>query len=138
MYKVLVVDDDAVVLGTLRDIFATREFEVTTAASAAKAIETVAAQAFDLVVTDMRMETDTAGFEVVHAAKSQSYPPAVAILSAFPIPATEWRGGGADAFFMKGGGIFRMLDDLEALARINRAKRPISEGLPEKRKRQAG
>jgi len=63
----------------------------------------------------MRMEHETAGFEVVRHAKSGEHRPVVIILSAYPIPVSEWRSAGADGMFMKGGGIFRMLDDIERL-----------------------
>jgi CheY-like chemotaxis protein len=90
-----------------------RKFEVTTAVSAADALAALATHAFDLVVTDMRMETDFAGYEVVRGASGAAQHPVVIILSAYPIPPNEWRAAGADAAFMKGGGVMRMLDDIE-------------------------
>jgi hypothetical protein len=45
----------------------------------------------------------------------------IIVLSAYPIPASEWRKAGADAAYMKGGGIFRILDDIERLL-IRRSK----------------
>ena len=116
-FRTLLVDDDSTVLKTLKGIFETRDFLVSTAISAGQAVTTLGEQSFDLVVTDMRMETETAGFEVVRCAKSKDEPPVVIILSAYPIPASDWRHAGADAMFMKGGGIFRILDDIEGLLR---------------------
>ncbi len=124
---VLLVDDDAGVLRSLKIMFEAHDFSVCTASSAAEAIRTMAERTFDLIVTDMRMETRSAGYEVIRAAKARPNMPAVAILSAFPIPATEWRKAGADTMFMKGFGISRMLDDLRRLA--TRRKRS-STGLP--------
>jgi CheY-like chemotaxis protein len=114
-FTTLLVDDDSAILETLKSIFETRGFQVCTAASAGEALSTLQARSFDLVVTDMRMESASSGFEVVRCAKSADPRPVVIILSAFPIPATEWRNAGADAMFMKGGGIFRILDDIERL-----------------------
>jgi ActR/RegA family two-component response regulator len=114
-FTALLVDDDATILKTLKSVFETRDFDVSTAKSASEAVSTMARLSFDLVVTDMRMETDTSGFEVVRHAKSTTNSPVVVILSAYPIPATEWRKAGADAMFIKGGGIFRILDDIERL-----------------------
>jgi DNA-binding response OmpR family regulator len=114
-FTALLVDDDSAILSTLKSVFEMRGFEVSTASSAAEAAATLAGFSFDLVVTDMRMETDTAGFDVVRHAKSKANHPVVVILSAFPIPYTEWRNAGVDAMFMKGGGIFRILDDIERL-----------------------
>jgi DNA-binding response OmpR family regulator len=114
-YTALLVDDDNMVLKTLQGVFKTRNFEVSTAVSASEAQKLLAQSCFDLVVTDMRMESETSGFEVVREAKLATNHPVVVILSAYPIPATEWREAGADAMFMKGGGIFRILDDIEKL-----------------------
>lgn len=114
-FTALLVDDDSIILKTLKSVFETRDFNVSTAVSSTDAAHTLASMTFDLVVTDMRMETETAGFEVVRRAKSGSTKPVVIILSAYPIPTAEWRVAGADAMFLKGGGIFRMLDDIERL-----------------------
>ncbi len=114
-FTALLVDDDTAVLSTLKAVFQSRGFDVSTAVSASEAISTLAKLSFDLVVTDMRMETDISGFEVVRHAKSTTSSPVVVILSAYPIPATEWHNAGADAMFVKGGGIFRILDDIEQL-----------------------
>ncbi len=121
-FTTLLVDDDSTILTTLKSVFETRDFLVSTAISAGDAVTTLGQQSFDLVVTDMRMETETAGFEVVRCAKSKGDKPVVIILSAYPIPATDWRKAGAD---MKGGGIFRILDDIERLLRTH-AKLPAT------------
>jgi CheY-like chemotaxis protein len=125
-FTALLVDDDATVLETLKSVFETRDFEVSTAASAKEAISGMTARTFDLVVTDMRMETETAGFDVVHHATSAAIRPVIIVLSAYPIPSQEWRGAGADASFMKGGGIFRILDDIEKLLRGRSYRRPAA------------
>jgi len=114
-FTALLVDDDAMVLQTIKTVFEKRQFVVSTAVSAAQALSVLEQQSFDLVVTDMRMETDTAGFEVVRRAKAISHPPVAVILSAFPIPAFDWRDAGADAMYVKGGGVFRILDEIEQL-----------------------
>ncbi len=115
MYKALIVDDDQAVLKTLKLLFEARDFDVSTEPSASDAISALATAAFDLVVTDMRMETETAGFDVVRSAKDQPNKPVIVILSAYPIPAPEWRNAGADAMFIKGGGAFSMIDDIERI-----------------------
>jgi CheY-like chemotaxis protein len=122
-FSALLVDDDSTILTTLRGVFETRGFHVSTANSAGEAVRILARDSFDLVLTDMRMETETSGFEVVRCAKSTTDRPVVIILSAYPIPAREWRNAGADGMFMKGGGIFRILEDIERLLRTH-AKLP--------------
>lgn len=113
--RLLIVDDDSAVLRSLKSVFETRSFQVSTASSAAEALRVLGEGCFDLVVTDMRMEKQTSGYDVIRAARQQAPRPMVVVLSAFPIPSSEWRAGGADAMFMKGGGVFRMLDDIEQL-----------------------
>ncbi len=132
--SVLLVDDDPPVLQTLKTVFETRDFNVATAISARDAVLSLGQGSFDLVVTDMRMETPTSGLEVVRTAKEHPDHPVVVILTAFPIPAPEWRAAGADALFVKGGGIVRILDDLEQLLKTRQPKAPsrISEAASEK------
>ncbi len=113
--QMLLVDDDLAVLRSLKAIFETRDFEVQTATSAREAGASLERQPFDLVITDMRMESETAGYDVVRRAKCQVRKPAVMILSAYPIPPEDWRRAGADAMFMKGGSAVRMLDEIERL-----------------------
>ncbi len=128
---ILIVDDEPVVLSTLRDVFETRDFAASVAGSAAEALRALNDTRFDAVVTDMRMETHTSGYEVIRAAKAQPHQPVAVILSAFPIPATEWRAAGADAMFLKGSSLRRMLDDIEQLlANRRREQRTVR---PERR-----
>jgi CheY-like chemotaxis protein len=122
-FTALLVDDDAAVLQTLKSVFETRAFEVSTAVSASEAAREIASHPFDLVVTDMRMETETAGFDVVNQAKAAENNPVIVVLSAYPIPAAEWREAGADAAFMKGGGVFRILDDIERMLHAHVSRR---------------
>lgn len=126
MYKVLLVDDDAAVLKMLRMLFQVRDFEVTTASSAQEAITKLDDASFDLVVTDMRMETTTAGFDVVHSAKTALNRPTIVILSAFPLRATEWRSSGADAMFTKGGNFFEMIEEIERMLKSHRRQKTAS------------
>lgn len=121
MFRALIVDDDRVVLKTLKMLFEARHFDVSAVPSARDAISALATAAFDLVLTDMRMETDTAGFDVLRPAKTQ---PVVVILSAYPIPASEWRNAGADAMFVKGSGSFRFLDEIERLLSAHHSQQP--------------
>jgi DNA-binding response OmpR family regulator len=49
----------------------------------------------------MRMENERAGIEVVRAAREAEYDPAVAMLTAFPLPGEEWEDAGADEMLVK-------------------------------------
>ncbi len=115
MYKALIVDDDAAVLLTLKMLFQARHFEVAAAGSAQEASAKIEAEYFDLVVTDIRMETHTSGFDVVRNAKNRAHSPIVVILSAYPVSPADWCKAGADAMFIKGGSPFAMIDQIERL-----------------------
>jgi CheY-like chemotaxis protein len=78
------------------------KFSVETATSAAEAKQVLTQEKFEMVITDLRMESPSAGFEVVRAADSLTPRPAIAIVTAFPVPSAEWRAAGADALFVKG------------------------------------
>ena len=82
--KILLVDDDATVLLTLKAVLELNQFEVQTASSAAEGIEKLISGEYDMVITDSRMETDDAGFHVIRAARQQHYDPATALLTAYP------------------------------------------------------
>ena len=78
-------------------------YSVSTSASAEDAVHKLRHERFDMVVTDMRMETATSGFEVVRAARKlkEKEHPAIVILSAYGIAEEQWRATGADACLMK-------------------------------------
>lgn len=82
--KILLVDDDATVLLTLKAVLELNQFDVQTASSAAEGIEKLMSGEYDMVITDSRMETDDAGFHVIRAAREQRYNPATALLTAYP------------------------------------------------------
>ncbi len=54
-----------------------------------------------MVITDMRMESDEAGREVIVAARTAAYHPAVALLTAFPVADDDWQDMGADKMLVK-------------------------------------
>ncbi len=116
MYRVLLVDDDATLLRILAQVLEHGGFSVTTA-DCADAARTTLRQSgsFDLVVTDLRMESPTAGFEVVTAAGSLSPRPLIVILTAFPVPPSDWKAAGADALFIKGLNTFQLPRELMGL-----------------------
>jgi CheY-like chemotaxis protein len=70
------------------------------------------------------MESESAGYEVVRAAKLVPGGPAVLILSAFPMPARHWREAGADALLPKPMSLERLLETIESLGRAANKPRP--------------
>lgn len=116
-HTVLLVDDELSVRTMLQAVLETGHYKVTTAVSAADAREKISSQQFDVVVTDMRMETTLSGYDVVRAARRSAHPPVVVILTAFPISEQEWRDEGADAGFSKPVPVATLLQTIEELLR---------------------
>jgi DNA-binding NtrC family response regulator len=100
--RVLIVDDELLILQSFGAILQNEGFEVEAAHSAAAAIAALDSREFDLVITDMAMETKTAGYDVAQAAQRQSYHPEVVIFTGFHIPAAEWKRQGVRELFAKG------------------------------------
>lgn len=113
--RILLVDDELTILLTLKAVLEISGFAVETAASAREAKAKIRANQYQMVITDMRMETESSGLEVVTAAKKAPYQPAVAILTAFPLPGSEWGEGGADKMLVKPMNTHDLLTQLEAL-----------------------
>jgi CheY-like chemotaxis protein len=99
--RILLVDDERSILMTLTAILQKNGFQVMTAASAREAKEKLALHKFDLVITDLKMESDGAGFDVLKAALEQPYKPATLLLTAYPVPQQEWSARGADGLLEK-------------------------------------
>ena len=76
-------------------------FDVDTAASAREGKSKIKLREYQMIITDMRMESDAAGREVIQAARTAPYHPAVALLTAFPIDEDEWQDMGADKMLVK-------------------------------------
>lgn len=112
--RILLVDDELAILLTLKAVLEISGFEVETAASAREAKMKIRAHEYHMVITDMRMESDSAGTEVVAAAKKAAYRPAVAMLTAFPLPGFEGEDL-ADKLLVKPMNTSDLLRQLEAL-----------------------
>lgn len=82
--RILLADDELAILLTLKAILEVNGFEVETASSAREAKDKLRNSTFDMVITDMWMENETSGLDVIRAARRQSYNPATAILTAYP------------------------------------------------------
>ena len=113
--RILLVDDDAAVLLTLKAVLEFNHFEVDTAMSAAEAEKKLRAGVYQMVITDAHMETDDAGFHVLRAAKSQPYNPATALLTAYPPLDGDWRHTKAGSVLVKPIGTEDLIRQIEAL-----------------------
>ncbi len=112
---ILLVDDELAILLTLKAILEMNGFEVETAASAREAKQKLRDGVFAMVITDMRMENETAGFQVIRAAREQAYNPATAILTAYPNLGGEWKSEGAESLLVKPMNTGDLLRQIEAL-----------------------
>jgi DNA-binding response OmpR family regulator len=113
--RILLVDDELAILLTLKAVLELQGFEVETASSAREAKSKLRAHSYHMVITDMRMENDRAGLEVVCAAREAEYSPAIAMLTAFPLPGEEWQNEGADQMLVKPMNTHDLLVQIEAL-----------------------
>ncbi len=113
--RILLVDDELPILLTLKAILEMNGFEVETAASAREAEGKLDRAHFHMVITDMRMEHETAGYDVIRAARRQSYNPATSILTAYPSLGSDWKGQGAQQLLVKPVNTQDLLRQIEAL-----------------------
>lgn len=113
--RILLVDDEAAILLTLKAILEMHGFEVETASSVKEASDRLHGSEFHLVVTDMKMESERAGYDVVSIAKQQPYEPATAILTAFPTLGSEWQSHGAEQLLVKPVGTDELLRQIEVI-----------------------
>ncbi|MGD0470407.1 MAG: response regulator [Terriglobales bacterium] len=128
--RILLVDDDLAVLLTLKAVLELHGFEVETAGSSAEAFARMESGVYQMVISDLRMETEEAGLEVIRTARRQAYDPATALLTAYP-PSGEhwnekhgdgkhrdgedWTGENSDSLLIKPLGTGDLLRQVEAL-----------------------
>ena len=94
--RILLVDDDLAVLLTLKAVLELHGFEVETAGSSAEAFARMESGTYQMVISDLRMETDESGLDVIRAARQQPYNPATALLTAYPPSGDHWEGKTGD------------------------------------------
>ena len=113
--RILLADDEVAILLTLKAILEIHGFDVETAGSAKEAISKLHETSYHMVITDMKMEHEKSGYEVIRAARQTKYDPAVAILTAFPMLGSEWKSEGAQSMLVKPMNTDDLLRQIEAL-----------------------
>lgn len=113
--RILLVDDDLAVLLTLKAVLELHGFEVETASSTAEASSRLETATYQMVISDLRMETEDAGLKVIQAARRQRYDPATALLTAFPPSGEHWEGDHGESLLIKPLGTKDLLRQIEAL-----------------------
>jgi DNA-binding response OmpR family regulator len=122
--RILLVDDEVAVLLTLKAVLEISGFDVDTAASAREGVSKLHTREYHMLITDMRMEHDVAGVEVIKAARSAAYHPAVALLTAFPVAEEDWQEMGADQLLVKPMHTRLLLQQIEDLIASHERKLP--------------
>ena len=120
--RILLVDDEITVLLTLKAVLEISGFDVDTAASAREGKSRIAKREYAMIITDMRMESDAAGVDVIRAARTASYHPAVALLTAFPMSDEDQVSAGADKMLIKPMQTRILLQQIERLLASHEAK----------------
>lgn len=113
--RILLVDDELAILLTMKAILEIHGFDVETAASAKEAISKLKAGSYHMVITDMKMEYDKAGYDVIRAARKTDYNPAVAVLTAYPLLGSDWKTEGAQSMLVKPMNTDDLLRQIEAM-----------------------
>jgi DNA-binding response OmpR family regulator len=128
--RILLVDDEVAVLLTLKAVLEISGFDVDTAASAREGKAKLRKFEYSMVITDMRMESEESGVDVVKAARAAAYQPAVALLTAFPTDDDGWQYTGADKMLVKPMQTRILLQQIEKLLETHEAKKAKATGLP--------
>ncbi len=97
-------------------------FDVDTATSAREGKLRIKKREYEMIITDMRMESDAAGREVIQAARTAPYHPAVALLTAHPLADDDWQDMGADKMLVKPMQTAQLIKQLEKLLDKHAAK----------------
>jgi DNA-binding response OmpR family regulator len=128
--RILLVDDEVAVLLTLKAVLEISGFDVDTAASAREGKSKLRTREYDMVITDMRMENESSGEEVIAAARAAAYQPTIALLTAFPVNDENWQDGGADKLLVKPMQTRVLLQQIEQLFASHEAKRLAGAAAP--------
>ncbi|MEQ1884124.1 MAG: response regulator [Bryobacteraceae bacterium] len=81
--RVLLVDDDPAARLTLKTVLEASGYSVDSAASAAEAVEKLEESEYELVLSDLQMESPQAGLKVLAHARNMDYKPATALLTTY-------------------------------------------------------
>jgi CheY-like chemotaxis protein len=81
--RVLLVDDDPTSRLTLQTVLRAGGYHVDAAASAAEAVGKLEEQEYELVLSDLQMESPEAGLKVLAHARMMDYKPATALVTTY-------------------------------------------------------
>jgi len=81
--RVLLVDDDPTARLTLKTVLEAGGYHVDSAASAAEAVGKLDEREYELVLSDLQMESPEAGLQVIAHARMMDYKPATALITSY-------------------------------------------------------
>jgi DNA-binding response OmpR family regulator len=84
IYRVLLVDDDAVVRGVLKESLESKGFVVVSAGGVTEALKYIATESFDVLITDLHMPNAGDGFTVISAMRHSQPAVITMLVSGFP------------------------------------------------------
>lgn len=90
--RVLLVDDDLASRLTLQTVLEAGGYRVDAAASAAEAVGKLEEQEYELVLSDLQLESPEAGLKVIAHARMMDYKPATALVKAYQNERTHKKG----------------------------------------------
>ena len=128
--RILLVDDEVAVLLTLKAVLEISGFDVDTATSGREGKHKLRSREYHMVISDMRMESEEAGREVIAAARTAPYHPAVALLTAFPVADEDFEQMGADKMLVKPMHTKVLIQQIEKLLASHEAKLKIWSAPP--------
>jgi DNA-binding NtrC family response regulator len=100
--KILIVDDDPIVLASCKRVFEAEAFEVCMVPSAAKALEVMKHTTFDVLLVDVKMPEHD-GMYLMRSVKKQWPKMPIIVMSGYSTPETITEGlqSGAEEFIAK-------------------------------------
>src|SRR5579885_2543563 len=110
--RVLLVDDDPTSRLTLQTVLQAGGYRVDSAASAAEAVGKLDEQEYELVLSDLQMESPQAGLKVLAHARMMDYKPATAIVTTYQNTETRDKG---KQMLIKPGDITDLLGEVASL-----------------------
>jgi class 3 adenylate cyclase len=130
MAHILLVDDEPSARGTMALLLRKRGHQVEEAEGVASAIEALDREAFDLVLTDLRMP-DGGGLDVLRAARTRRSDASVILLTAYAgwDSAKEAMRLGAIDYFEKGDAPEHLLQHIEAALAAPAPTAPVRDGV---------
>ena len=84
IHRVLLVDDDEVVLGVMSESLKSKGFEVIAVGGVTDALKCIATETFDVLITDLHMPHAGDGFTVISAMRHSQPTALTMLLSGFP------------------------------------------------------